>query len=216
MDPAPCACRGTIAIHPTCFEELRKFYSHCTTCHAQFPPEMRDGLRVKRYVAYGLRHEGTVDEDDCWHGKVRTWDQEDKLVNEYNYHHGDKDGISFKYNSNGIIIKKYNYMYGLKDGLCINYYDSGNIMCEAEFSEGKEHGTSRRYFENGRLAEETTYIDDVCEGISRIYSFDGLLHVCSSFKGGKLDGYLFSFNHEGKIMSRELYKEDRVIETIRY
>ena len=225
MDPMPCACRGSIALHPECFEELRQFYSACSTCHTEYPPEIRDGLRVKRGIYGGYRFEGTIQDDnnddddddyDCWHGTFREWDEQNKLVKEYNYDNGNKHGICIQYNTNGIIIKKYNYHYGNKNGLCTRYYDSGQIMNEYTFRHGKEHGTSRRYFQNGQLAEETTYIYDVCEGISRTYISDGSLHVCSSFKDGHLDGFMFTFNREGRIISRELYKEDRIIETIRY
>ena len=45
---------------------------------------------------------------------------------------------------------------------------------------------------------------------------DGRLHVCSSFKAGKLDGYVFSYNYEGRIISRELFRNDLIIECVRY
>jgi len=216
MDPMPCSCRGTIALHAACYEQLKEFYSSCSTCHTDYPREYRDGLIISRGIDGTYRYEGTVDEDDNWHGIYKEWDSHNKLTREYNFVHGDKHGICIKYNPNGTIIKKYNYKSGKKHGSCISFYDSGNIMNQYNFLEGKENGLCSRYFHNGVLAEESTYINGECEGITRTYMSDGRLHVCSSFKAGKLDGYVFSYNYEGRIISRELFRNDLIIECVRY
>jgi antitoxin component YwqK of YwqJK toxin-antitoxin module len=218
MDAMPCACRGSISLHQECYNELKKYHSSCSVCHTEYPSEYRDGLRVERGFAEGSTHryEVTVDDDGLFHGTYKEWNSNGKLIKEYQYDRDNKDGICKSFYPSGSLRKKYNYMNGNKDGLCIVYFEDGQIMEEINYSDGSEHGVYRRYFQNGKLAEECTYIEDVCQGIARTYLSNGQLHVCSSLKDGMLDGYMYTFDRDMKINCRELYREDRIIETIRY
>lgn len=218
MDVMPCTCRGSVALHQECYNELKKYHSACSVCHTDYPAEYRDGLRIERGFAEGSTHryEVTVDDDGLFQGIYKEWNSNGKLIKEYRYHGDSKDGICKSYYPNGNVRKQYNYINGNKDGLCIVYFEDGQIMEEINYSDGYHHGIYLRYHANGKLAEECAYIDDVCEGIARTYLTNGQLHVCSSFKNGKLDGYMYTFDRDMKINCRELYKDDRVIETLRY
>ncbi len=218
MDPMPCACRGSIALHQSCFNELKQYHSNCGICHTEYPAEFQDGLRIERGFVEGStdRYEVTIDLDGLFHGIYKEWDSNGKLIRKYQYHRDSKDGLCISYYPNGNIKKKYTYMNGNKDELCTMYYESGNIMEERHYSDGEMNGVYRRYFSNRQLAEECTYVNNVSEGIARTYLSNGQLHVCSSFKNGKLDGYMFTFDHNMKINCRELYRDDHIIETIRY
>ncbi len=218
MNPMPCICRGSIALHQRCYEEMRQHHSTCTICHVEYPAEYRDGLRLERGFANGStnRYEVTVDLDGLFQGTYREWNSHGNLIKEYKYHRDNKDGICKSFYPSGSIRKKYNYMNGEKDETCFVYFENGQIMEEINYSDGYHNGIYHRYYETGILAEECTYIDNVCEGIARTYLRDGSLHVCSSFKNGKLDGYMFTFDRDMKINCRELYRDDRNIETIRY
>ncbi len=218
MNPMPCICRGSIALHQSCYEEMRQHHSTCTVCHTDYPAEYRDGLRVERGFAEGStnRYEVTVNSFSLFDGTYREWTSQGTLIKEYKYQDGYKQGICKSFEPSGSLRKKYKYVNGEKDGLCIVYHDNGNIMEEINYSDGVEHGIYKRYHDNGVLAEECTYVDDVCEGVARTYLRNGQLHVCSSFKNGKLDGYMYTFDHDMKINCRELYRDDRVVETIRY
>ncbi len=218
MDVMPCACRGSIALHQECYNELKKYHSSCSVCHTEYPSEYRDGLRIERGFANGATHhyEVTLDDDGQFHGTYREWNSQNKLIKQYQYHRDSKDGICKSFYPSGSLRKKYSYENGEKDGLCIIYFENGQIMLEINYSDGAEHGLYKRYHANGKLAEECTYVDNVCQGIARTYLTNGQLHVCSSFKDGKLDGYMFTFDHNMKINCRELYVEDRIVEVIRY
>ncbi len=218
MDPMPCICRGSIALHQECYNELKKYHSTCGICHTEYQHEYRDGLRLERGFVEGStdRYEVTVDLDNLYHGTYREWNSDGKLIKEYKYDRDSKDGLCISYYPNGNVKKRYTYLNGNKDETCTMYYESGKIMEERYYADGEMNGVYRLYYENGQIKEESTYINNVCEGIARTYLSNGQLHVCSSFKHGRLDGYMFTLDHTMKINCRELYKNDHIVETIRY
>lgn len=218
MDPMPCICRGSTALHQTCYDQLKLFFTTCSICHTDYPAELRDGLPIQRGFVEGTtyRYEATFDENDDYHGLYKEWHTNGTLIKECIWENGYKNGSYKTWYPSGTLQKECTYKNGNKDGIYKYYYASGRIKEESNYFDGDQHGSSKLYFENGKLAEECFYMYDVCEGISRTYNENGNLHVCCSFKNGKLDGYMYTFNNDMKIISREFYVSDMIVEVIRY
>jgi antitoxin component YwqK of YwqJK toxin-antitoxin module len=217
MDPMPCACRGSIAIHAACFEQLRRHQTTCGSCHTDFPPEMRDGLCVERGLVEGttFRYEATVDANDEYHGLYVSRFNNGNIFESINYNHGEIHGDYIIYYENGNRDEYEIYENGLSLRK-IKYFENGNVFEDTPYKNDKMHGLYKRYHPNGVLAEECYYEADVAQGIARTYLANGYLHVCSTFKDGKLHGYVYTFNSERKIVSRELFENDLIVECIRY
>ncbi len=218
MDPIPCDCKGSIHIHENCYKELLFRHTQCTICHKDFPKEYRNGLAIKRGFAEGTtnRYESTVNDDGEFHGTYTEFSDNGKIKEEIEYCHGVMHGQRKRYYNTGELYDIITYEMGIMHGPYKSCWQNGNKMEETEYSNGKMNGLKIMYHSNGNISEEGIYINGECHGIVRVYNYDGSLHVCSSFKYGKLDGYLFSFNKEMKIVSREKYENDINVETIRY
>lgn len=217
MDPMPCACRGSIAIHPSCFEQLRLHQTTCPTCATEFDPEIRDGLRVKRGLLEetAYRYEVTIDANDEYHGKYTSWYNNGNVYESIEYSHGTIHGEYINYYENGNREEYELYENGLSNRT-ITYYENGQMSEDIPRTNDKMHGLYKSYHFNGALAEECYYEEDVAQGIARTYLTNGDLHVSSAFKDGKLHGFVYTFNREHKIVSRELFDNDRLIECIYY
>ena len=125
------------------------------------------------------------------------------------------DGRYITYYENGRIEDDELYV----NGACIHkklYYENGSLFEDEECADNKRNGSYKRYHSNGKLAEEAYYVNDICQGIVRTYKTNGTLHVCSSFKDGNLHGYCYTFDEAMKVISRELFENDRLIECIQY
>ncbi len=220
MDPMPCACRGSIGIHNQCFDNLRRLRRHqpnCSVCGTDFPPEIRDGLRVERGLVEetSYHYDVTLDENNEYHGTYTSWYHNGNILESIQYSHGELDGRYITYYENGKINEDELYV----NGECIHkklYYTNGNLFEEEACADGKRNGHYKRYYNNGKIAEEAFYVNNICQGIVRTYKINGALHVCSSFKDGVLHGYVYTFDDDMKIISRELFENDLIIECIRY
>lgn len=137
------------------------------------------------------------------HGQWNKYFEDGSLENIGNYIDNYKDGKWLYYYENGNLKKEENYKNkieylnergfkttkrGSRVGKWTHYYNNKNIYkIEYYDDKGYKSGKWLEYFENGQIRRETGYKDD------------------------KREGFEISYNHNGKIMSKESYHRGRRI-----
>ncbi len=133
----------------------------------------------------------------------------------------DKDGLKIGVetckDSNGVIRRKISYQNNEMNGLWECFDEKAKLIESREYKNDKLNGLTRRYKADLDKYEEVRYADDDLDGENLVYqsatssgktSLTGFSKT--SYKKGKKDGFMVTFDKEGKELKRICYKDDRL------
>lgn len=100
------------------------------------------------------------------------------------------------------------------DFLRLAWYDdeepNDTLMMETPFLKGELNGIQKQYHKKGCIMGETEYINGWAEGKSFAYDTMGNLTLMSTFKHGKYDGEVYTYE-AGIPIRLEIYRNDTLI-----
>lgn len=132
-------------------------------------------------------------------GPVFVWTDEGNLLAEFQYKHGQLNGISKYYHTNENLWKTVPYEKNLVHGTQVFYLEDGSTLETTYFVQGKKEGSSIRYWKNGKTASQEIYDNGrLTEGVYTLPSDE----VVSKVENGC--GF------------RSIFGKDRVIEKREY
>ena len=72
-----------------------------------------------------------------------------------------KNGKGFikRYYDKGKLMYEYEYVNGLRNGKCKEYFYNGNLKSECEYLNGEKNGNAKEYYENGKPKFEGKYLN---------------------------------------------------------
>jgi antitoxin component YwqK of YwqJK toxin-antitoxin module len=127
-----------------------------------------------------------------------------------------KDSI-WKYFSevDGMLLKEDSYIAGKKNGICKTYNFDSTIARQETWKMDVLHGPVKEWFQMGRLKMEGNYVNGELDGKAIYYFPEGTPCAAGNFKKGVKDGTWTYQTANGKKASQEIYKEGKLLETIR-
>ena len=103
---------------------------------------------------------------------------------------------------------------GIQNGEWIEYWENGQLEGKRNYKNGKVEGEYLKYYENGQLKYKSNHKDGKQDGEWLYYYDNGQLQFKSNYKDGKKDGETFSNKENGKLIKTEIWKDNKLIETI--
>ena len=103
-------------------------------------------------------------------------------------------------------------------GIVRSYTKSGGLEKEEHYLEGKLNGTQKYYDESGKIEEERSYKKGKLYGVSKGYYPSGKLKFRANFKGSRYNGYIETFDEDGRPIDR-IYRtngREKVVPARRY
>jgi len=123
--------------------------------------------------------------DGKHHGLWKTFDKEEKLLDEINFKNGLMHGLVRQYNDEGILEK------------------------EISMKDGETNGLSKVYHSNGQISEEGNVILEKKDGLWKYYFENGTLQYEGNYKDGEMDGFWKSYDVKGKLIDEHLLKDGK-------
>lgn len=101
-----------------------------------------------------------------------------------------------------------------KEGYNKLYYSNGKLSSEGTIRDGKPDGYWKNYYENGKLKSEGNRKDFKLDSLWKFYSQKGLLYLIYTYKGGRRNGFKYTYtplpkdSSKGILSSKENYVND--------
>ncbi|SNW62521.1 MORN-repeat protein [Orpheovirus IHUMI-LCC2] len=154
-------------------------------------------------------------------GTYRSYFDDNKIAEVYNYHNGVKNGLCTQYYYTGEIFRTAYYKNGKLEGLEMKYDDEGNLVSSTEFKNGSENGLSKYFAPYSLNYVECQYKNGVKDGIykcwnisyqkdtissARKYNINHLIQECM-YKNNELHGKCVKWN---TVNSNKLVKTEEM------
>ncbi|MBA3958085.1 MAG: hypothetical protein H0X51_06810 [Parachlamydiaceae bacterium] len=149
-------------------------------------------MKVEAFIIGGEADIDTGSERSwLFDGTSYAWDECGNLLAEILYCHGELQGSSAYYHSNGNIWKKFTCEKGFIHGPYEVFTSEGTLLQSTEYVFGTRNGPSKRFWSNCSIAADETY----CDGLLTNASYYGLNQalICSIKNGS---GYRAVFGRE--------------------
>jgi antitoxin component YwqK of YwqJK toxin-antitoxin module/predicted MPP superfamily phosphohydrolase len=169
---------------------------------------------VKEYFSNGkLKYIGHADMGKR-SGLTKFFSEEGVLTAERNYLNNKPHGIFKKYYPNGNIKSVQNLELGLIDGAAILFSTDGGIGNIFYFESNKLNGVSYEFNPPSSVLQvEWNYVNGKREGLSTMYGPKGG-ETKLSYSNDKLNGLVEQFDANGKLLARNRFKDDHLIEIL--
>jgi uncharacterized protein len=101
-----------------------------------------------------------------------------------------------------------------KDGYNKLYYPNGKISSEGTIKDGKPEGYWKNYYDNGKLKSEGNRKNFKLDSLWEFYTDKGLLYLIYTYKGGKKNGFKYTYkpllkdSSKGILTAKEYYVND--------
>jgi len=115
------------------------------------------------------------------------------------------------YHANGVLDSIGNCAHGKKEGLWLSYYPNKMMKDSAFYVHGRKTGTSLEWHKNGYLRDSSiTNVDG--SGLQVTWFDNGVPSSVGKYSAGhKMTGKWLFYHKNGKLSSREDYREDLLI-----
>lgn len=121
---------------------------------------------------------------------------------------------SYKEYDNDILVWYENFDEdGNKHGM--SYAHCNNVKSYCQYVHGRKHGKYRLWYSNGDKCVECNYVDGLINGIYNFYTKEGLYQT-TEFVNGLKNGLLLTYNVDGSLYRKEIYKNNKLIKHTRY
>jgi antitoxin component YwqK of YwqJK toxin-antitoxin module len=131
-----------------------------------------------------------------------------KIVSKKSYVSGILEGLSYKYNKNGLLSFKKKYDSGVLHGGVIHYYADGTTKSKENYASGKLDGEVVKYHENGVQKSLENYSSGNQDGTQKFFFSNGKvmeLYFCNS--DGNKEGLHKSYYKKGTKKFVESYSD---------
>ena len=118
-----------------------------------------------------------------------------------------KDSIWTYYDELGVLISKETYNAGKKQGISYVYMPDGSLSEERTFSNDQPNGPFKQYFDGKVVRSQGRYLNGALDGRVAYYFPNGIEAAAGFYKNGKKNGPWIYKDKDGKVQSRELYKD---------
>ncbi len=123
------------------------------------------------------------------------------------------DGYCVWYYKNGNKVRESNFSNNILIGTTTFWHEDGRIVSEQFFSNSELSKTTLYYYyENDNLQAVINEKDGEKDGVCSYYNEYGLLTNMATFKKGKLNGLLVSYDELEKIKTIQEYSEDEPVD----
>ncbi len=205
MDPNPCACKGTIKLHKSCYNTLRGTSESCGICKKIYRTTFTGIKRSPLSKFVDNNGDLLVDDGGGLFAMIYT-----TLIVEASYVDGILEGPYkiFDYNK---LLEEGTNAANMREGISKKYRRDGSLEEEITYHANKKHGPQVKYHSSGTQVEEIFWNEDVKEGPSRLYVYgtDWHLQKESLYEKNKLMvTRLFYIN--GSMKSEKHYVNDRL------
>lgn len=172
-----------------------------------------DGL-WQRFIENGKLQWETTFKDGKHNGVYKEYYENGNLKFETPFKDDKRNGVSKSYYENGNLKFETSFKDDKQNGGHKVYDTNGALVGERNYKDGKANGLSTEYL-NGQISKEETYKDDKKNGPTRTY-LNGNLREEIEYKNGMMDGvYILYTTYDGSIYQKKIYKNGRVIKTIK-
>jgi antitoxin component YwqK of YwqJK toxin-antitoxin module len=174
LDPSPCACRGSLHLHNTCYNRLLELAAAegkpaaCTICKTKFTASANAYIDIDETDEDGIHRKGTR-----------------------NILTGAYDGLLCAYHTNGEHWFVAEYKEGIRDGPYREWYEDGAEHTNGNSKNGELDGPYTEFWRGGKIRIQTAYKDGEYDGSYKEFSEDGILTVHYEYLYGMRNG---SFN----------------------
>ena len=121
-------------------------------------------------------------------------------------------GKRIAYYENGNIYTSAHYNMGVFVDSFFLYFNNGQLRSECWFdSSGKAQGIYKIYYETGEISLIGRSVDNMDVDTARGFYKNKQLSYLIPYKNGKIEGALLYFDEDGKIVKKEIYKNDSLI-----
>ena len=125
------------------------------------------------------------------------------------YKNGIRHGYYTQYYPNGALKSHLNYQNGMPTGTDRLYKATGQLILQYRYE--KKRLTIESYYQNGKRDTVEIYVNGLLDGKYIRYFDDGQVEVLASYKAGRLNGLIKSFNKNGKILSENNYLNRKIV-----
>ena len=220
LNNSVCACKGSLTLHRTCYEQTRLLAPDATTCSVcKQPfndPEMFvafDETNMDGYRYVGRRHKLARQLDGpymIYHSNGALWIQT-------NYTNGKRNGEHREYYEDGQLERECIYKDDEIHGLYMQYYEDGGLCLKTTYVNGEYHGTYKEFYRGGKLAYLYTYKYGTKYGDAMSYYDTGVTRRVVSFSltGGQMLQDIY-YNTSGSLESIHYYTDDELACIVEY
>lgn len=139
-----------------------------------------------------------------------------RVTSQTNYVKGKRHGDELSFNRKSQVTRKTPYVNGKKHGTELAYHSNNQVSSEQEWQNGKKHGSYRYYSYDGSLNRKVSYKNGKKEGLDIQYhegkgSSTGHIMFETPYQDGKRHGEKKQYNASGKLVSVEVFAEDKRI-----
>jgi antitoxin component YwqK of YwqJK toxin-antitoxin module len=92
-----------------------------------------------------------------YHGNLKKWYPDGKLLFDWNYKNNKMHGIQFDYHKNGKISHRYNVENDIEEGYHTEYYENGNKKSEGNYTKNMKNGIFLYFHYKGDLNYKQKY-----------------------------------------------------------
>ena len=167
----------------------------------------------KRWHANGQLHEDSTYQNGQLVGICKLWNEDGKLTTLWKIESANK-GTAFGYLDNGVLGRQFDWKDNhLQDKF---WYANGQLRRIDNLKGDVYHGFID-VLAYGDYHSLNSNNDQVLDGVSKLYHENGQLKREEYFKDGmRVDGPVESFDENGQLASRVVYKDDNLVSEVYY
>jgi antitoxin component YwqK of YwqJK toxin-antitoxin module len=117
--------------------------------------------------------------------------------------------------TDGMLMREENLTNGKKNGICKVYNFDSTLAKQETWKMDVLNGPVKEWFQMGKLKMEGNYTNGKLDGKATYYFPEGTVCASGTFKAGVKDGTWSYATSNGKQGSQEIYKDGKLVSTIR-
>ena len=110
---------------------------------------------------------------------------------------------------------EYEVVNGVREGDFIIYFSNDKIQMEGKMQNNKNNGLWKYYYSDGSLQTSGYYNQDVPDSIWKWYYNNGKVSEEGKYHNGVRDGEWKSYDSIGKLDIIRIYKDDKLIDSLK-
>ena len=146
------------------------------------------------------------------HGPAKFFSETGQLQEDKNYYKNQTHGLKTVYFPSGNIKSVHNSEFGESQGYAIFLFKFGGLRTVVSFRNGILNGLSFEYDPQGQLKAVYSYGNGKREGNTKKFEPDGGMLILT-YSNDKLDGVSKRYNSKGNLISKAVFKDNKLIQT---
>ena len=154
---------------------------------------------MKKYYPGGILQAHMIYERSGKVSRVKLFYKSGKLSAEGKYIGNVKDSVWNYYSSYDERLALHEtYELGMKNGMSFKYYSNGNISEIIEWDNDLEHGRWEQYYENGDIRLKSSYLHGMRNGPFQSFHPGGKPSITGAYNNGYMNGKWTYFDEDGR------------------